>query len=102
MEPATDRARVPYALPLDARVREYVRQLEDESMLAKLNKEDVIAYRGHVPYSVLVNEPLQPRQTNKGENWMKKETSALLSSYRTLEWSQLVMLNSFASLLSRC
>ena len=43
MEPATDTELLYHTLPLDARVRKYFRHLQDESMLAKLTKEDVIA-----------------------------------------------------------
>ena len=42
MEPATDTELLYHTLDLDSLVRKYSRQLQDESMLAKLSKDDVI------------------------------------------------------------
>ena len=42
MEPATDTELLYHTLNLDALVRKYARYLQDTSMLAKLNKDDVI------------------------------------------------------------
>ena len=54
MEPATDTELVYHTLDLDARVRKYVRQdLQDESMLAKLSKDDVIIQKVNYHISVL-------------------------------------------------
>ena len=43
MEPASDTELLNHMLDLDARVKKYARHLQDENMLAKLNKDDVIA-----------------------------------------------------------
>ena len=55
-------------LDLDALIRNYARHLQDESMLAQLTKEDDIIKRPSTIFGVLVNEPLQPRQTSEGDN----------------------------------
>ena len=68
MEPATNTDLLCHTLPLGVRVIKYVRHLQDESMLAKLNKEDVIAKEAKYHIRCLVNEPLQPRQTSEGDN----------------------------------
>ena len=75
MKPAADTELLYHTLDLDARVRKYARHLHNESMLAKLNKEDVIA-KYHI--WCLVNESLQLHQTRKGENLTKNKISALL------------------------
>ena len=100
MQPATDTELLHHTLDVDALVRINARHLQDESMLAKLNKEDVIVQETNNHIRCFVNVPLQPSQTSKGDNLSTKETSVLLiseehlPSYRTSKLSQLVMLDS--------
>ena len=60
MEPATDTELLHHTLDVDALVRIYARHLQDDSMLAKLNKEDVIVQEANNHIRCLVNVPLQP------------------------------------------
>ena len=53
MEPATDTELLYHTLDLDALVRKYSRQVQDESMLVKLGKDDVIIQKANFHISVL-------------------------------------------------
>ena len=53
MEPATDTELLYHKLDLDALVRKYTRHLQDESMLAKLSKDDAIIQKVKYHISVL-------------------------------------------------
>ena len=53
MEPATDTELLYHTLDLDALVRKYSRHLQDESMLVKLSKDDVIFQKDKYHISVL-------------------------------------------------
>ena len=53
MEPATDIELLYHKLDIDALVRQYSQHQQDESMLAKLSKDDVIIQNAKYHISVL-------------------------------------------------
>ena len=53
MGPATNTGLLHHTLDIDALVRKYSRHLQDESMLAKLSKDDVIIQKAKYHVSVL-------------------------------------------------